>query len=394
MYDFDAVINRNNTGAVKTDANLIKKVLDLNYYEDSITMWVADMDFACAPQIVDALHKRVDKLIFGYTMPTDEYYQSIINWYERKHNMKIKKEWLVYSLGTVSAIRNCLRAFTNEGDGVIIQPPVYYPFRREVLETNRKVIYNELVTDMDNNYKIDFDGFEEKCADPNTKMFIYCNPHNPVGKIWSKAETTQILEICNQHDVIVFSDEIHCDLIRCGESFTSALNLPNNDNIIVATAANKTFNLAGLHSTNLVIKSPKLRRLLNEYTGLINISPLTMEATIAAYNQCESWVVEVNAVIDKNIEFIDNFIKKKLPKIKFVKPQGTYLVWLNFSQYGIDITQLLEIISEESHVILENGALFGECGKNFIRVNVACPYSVVVAVMNRLYLLLGIKLQK
>ncbi|ONI47811.1 aminotransferase [Candidatus Epulonipiscium fishelsonii] len=389
MYDLKAIIDRNNTGAAKTDKEFIKKLLDLNYYDDTISMWVADMDFACAPEIIEALHKRVDRQIFGYTTQTEEYKKSIIDWYNRRHNMKIEEDWLVFSNGTVSAIRNCLRALTNEGDGVIIQSPVYYPFKREILETNRVAVDNILIRDENNHYTIDFKDFEEKCKDPNTKMFIYCNPHNPIGQIWPKEDTQRLLDICAENNVIVFSDEIHCDLIREGESFTSALNLKHQDTLIVATAVNKTFNVAGFHITNLVIENSEVRKKLNDYTGSISISPYALETTITAYNKGEEWVNAVNKVLDENLDYMDKFIKEKLPRIKFVKPQGTYLVWLDFSDYPEKGQELLEKIADEAHLILESGSMFGDAGKDFIRMNIACPLSVVKDALERLYKVFG-----
>ncbi|ONI44626.1 aminotransferase [Candidatus Epulonipiscioides gigas] len=389
MYDFKTVIDRSNTGAAKTSLNFIKTNFDLNYYDDTISMWVADMDFACAPEIIEALQKRIERLIFGYTERSSIYYESIINWYDRRHNMKIKKDWLVFSPGTVLAIRNCLRALTNEGDGIIIQPPVYYPFEQSIKATNRKVIYNELLRDNNNNYSIDFEDFEQKCKDPSTKMFIYCNPHNPVGRIWTKEDTQRLLDICAENNIIVFADEIHCDLIRNGEIFTSALNLNHDENIVVATAVNKTFNVAGLQITNLVMPNIALKDKLNEYTGRIDITPFALETTIAAYNNAEEWVHQLNNVLDENIDYIDNFIKEKLPKIKFVKPQGTYLIWLDFSEYQEKGQELLVKIADEAHLILESGSLFGANGKDFIRMNISCPTHVIIEVMNRLYKVFG-----
>ncbi|ONI38387.1 aminotransferase [Candidatus Epulonipiscium fishelsonii] len=391
MYNFTAVVDRKNTGAMKTDTQAIKEMLNLNcnFYDDTIFMWVADMDFACSKEIINAFHERTDKLIFGYTTQTKDYYDSIINWYGKRHNMKIEEDWITFSPGTVSAIRNCLRAFTSEGDGVIIQPPVYYPFEEQILETNRTILRNELVRDENNHYSIDFEDFEEKCKDPNAKMFIYCNPHNPIGQIWSKDDTSRLLEICEKNNVIMFSDEIHCDLIRKNESFVSALNLPHGDYVIVATAVNKTFNLAGLQITNLIIEDKNMREKLNAYTGKILISPFSMEATIAAYNQGEEWLKNVNDIIEENADYISQFIKDNLPRIKYNKPQGTYLIWLDFSDYKYRGQELLEKIAEEAHLILESGSMFGNVGEGFIRMNIATPTNTVKEAMERLYKVFG-----
>lgn len=383
-YDFESIVDRSNTSAAKTNASIIKYMLNLNYYDDTISMWVADMDFATAPQIIESIKNRADKLIMGYTIANDDYYNSIINWYKKRHNMLIKKEWLVFSHGTIEGLRNSIRALTKEGDGIIIQPPVYFPFEGNVKETGRKVVRNTLIKNENNGYSIDFEDFEEKCKDPNTKMFIYCNPHNPIGKIWSKEDTQRLLDICNENNVIFFSDEIHSDLIRKDSEFTSALNLNNNEKVIVATALNKTFNVAGLHMTNLVIKNDDMRNKLNSYTGWVGMSPLVLEATISAYNECEDWVVEVNEVIDENLVYMESFLAEKLPRVKFTKPEGTYLTWLDFNDYPISEKELLKKLADEAHLVLEGGSMFGTCGEGFIRMNVACPKSVLKEALDRL----------
>lgn len=383
-YSFDQIIDRSHTSAAKTSAELIKAEFDLNFYDDTISMWVADMDFACPPAIIQAIKARADRQIIGYTLASDSYHNSIINWYQRRHGMEIQKDWLVFSNGTVSAVRNSLRAFTQEGEGVIIQPPVYYPFEREIKDTGREVVRNNLIRDENNHYRIDFENFEEKCKDPNTTMFIYCNPHNPTGNIWSAKDTARLLDICERNGVLFFSDEIHCDLIRSGESFESALNLSDYDKLIVATAVNKTFNVAGMHITNLIIPNDATRQTLNSYTGSIMISPFAMEATIAAYDQSEDWVADLNRVLDENLDYMESFIHEKLPKIKFNKPAGTYLTWLDFNEYGLSEQELLTKLADDAHLILEGGSMFGEAGNGFIRMNISSPKSVIIEALNRI----------
>ncbi len=388
-YDFETYVDRANTASIKVEKDVIKNMFNLNCYEDTISMWVADMDFACPPEIVEAIKTRADKLIFGYTRTSKPYLDSVINWYKRRHSMDIKPEWIVFSHGTVAAIRNILYALTKEGDGVIIQPPVYYPFEGQIRDTNRTLVKNTLIRDADNNYSIDFELFEKQCQDPNNKMFIYCNPHNPTGNIWSAEDTQKLLDICVANDVIMFSDEIHCDLIRTEADFTSALNLNYGSNLILATAVNKTFNVAGLHITNLAIPNEEHRKKLTAYTGMIGISPFAVETTIAAYDLAEDWVMELNAVLDENLNYMDEFIRTNLPRIKFVKPQGTYLTWIDFSDYGLSGTELLVKLADEAHLILEDGAMFGECGEGFIRMNIACPKHVLIDALNRLHKVFG-----
>ena len=383
-WNFEEVIDRNSATDLKTNAAKIRQVFDLNYYEDTIPMWVADMDFACPPKLLDALKTRIDRRIFGYTVPDDQYYESIINWYGRRHGMAIEKEWIMYSNGTVAAIRNCLRAFTAEGDGIIIQPPVYYPFEKQIKETGRTVVRNELLLAADGQYSIDFDDFEEKCRRPDTRMFIYCNPHNPVGEIWSADETLRLMNICAENDVLFFSDEIHCDLIRQGSSFTSALNLQSDARLILATAVNKSFNVAGLHITNLVIKDSGLRTELKNYTGSIGVSPFAMTATVSAYNDCEDWLSAVNRVIDGNLDYLEKTLKTHLPEVGFRKPAGTYLAWLDFRGFGLTENELLLKMADEARLILEGGSIFGACGEGHLRMNIACPLPVLEEALTRI----------
>lgn len=383
-YNFTTTLDRKNSFAAKTNHQIVKDFLGVNYYDDTISLWVADMDFECAPAITRALTNRAMQGTLGYTQQTEPYYDSIINWYGRRHNMSIEQDWIVYSAGTVSAVRNVIRAFSKEGEGVIIQPPVYYPFQLQIQETNREVVRNHLIRDQNNQYSIDLVDFEEKCKDPNNKIFIYCNPHNPTGNIWSEEVTQSLLKICADNDVLFFSDEIHADLIRKDSSFTSALNLEHSENTIIATAVNKTFNVAGLHITNLVIKNASHRETLNNYTGKVGISPFALDATIAAFNEEEQWVEEVNNVIDTNLALMASFIKQRIPKIQFYVPEATYLAWLDFSEFGLEEADLLNLLADEAHLVLEGGSMFGEMGRGFIRMNVACPTAVIEEALERL----------
>ncbi len=385
-YDFTSHVDRGGTGAFKTDRNMVKGYLGLNYYDDTISMWVAEMDFACSPHIVERLKERCDKLIFGYSGATPQYYSSIMRWYRDRYGVMIDPSWIVTSNGTVLAIRNAIKAFTDKGDKIIIQSPVYYPFSSEIKETGRVMLDNQLLKDENNNYSIDFADFEEKCKE--AKMFIYCNPHNPIGKIWSKEETQQLIDIANKYGVIVFSDEVHSDLIRRDMSFTTAIGLENTDNVVVATAINKTFNLAGLAATNLIIRNLELRKRLSSFTGMVMLSPFAMEATIAAYKDSAEWVDQLREVIDENLRYMYEFIKEKLPKVKFNIPEGTYLAWIDLNAYGVSEQELIHAFANEAHIILEGGSMFGKMGDGFIRMNVACPKTVLVEAMERMYKLL------
>ncbi len=382
-YNFKTSAQKNKT-AIRTHAAIINANLGVKFYEDSIPMWVADMDFECAPEITRALKTRAELATFGYSAFSDEYFKNLKNWFLTRHGMHFETDEVVFSPGTVPAIRNMVRAFTKENEGVIIQPPVYYPFKTTILDTNRALVENHLKKDENNHYSIDFADFEAKCADSNNKMFILCNPHNPIGQIWSPDEVQKMMDICAKHSVLFLSDEVHADIIRRGASFTSALNLKSNGNLIVATAVNKTFNLAGLHITNLIIPDEKLRKTLFDYTGMLHISPFSEAAAVAAYGECAAWVDEMNAVLDENIAYMKDFISQNLPKIKFNAPAGTYLTWLDVSAYEMEEKEMLTLIAEEAHLILEGGSMFGVCGEGFLRVNVACPKEVLADALNRL----------
>lgn len=383
-YDFNTIIDRQGTDSLKTSPAVVKNFLGLNCYDDTIYLWVADMDFPCAPKIIKALKDRAGDKIFGYTYESREYADSIIDWYKRRHDINIEKSSLVYSKGTVSGIRNILRALTNEGDGVIIQEPVYYPFAAQINETGRKVVNNKLLCDMDNKYSIDIIDFEKKAKQHKNKVFILCNPHNPVGQIWKENDIVNMMEICQAYDVIVIADEIHCDLIRKNADFVSAYNIYKGDKLILATAANKTFNLAGLEITNFVIDNPDIRKRLTDYTGSEFINPFSARATITAYNDCEDWVEELNVVLDENFDFMDEYIKHNLPGVRFNKPEGTYLALLDFRDYGLSEDELVRKIAEEARVIVEPGSLFGPSIEGFVRLNAACPKAVLKEALERI----------
>ena len=383
-YDFKKKVVCYNDSAMKTSKEVINSNLGLNYYDDSISMWIADMDFFVAPKIVEAIKERANAATFGYTEISDEYYSSVCNWYERRHNMKFSKNEVFCSHGTIAAIRNVIRTFTKEGDGVIIQPPVYYPFFSITTENKRVLVENNLLVGEGNRYSIDFEDFEKKCADSNNKLFIFCNPHNPIGQIWKSEDVKRLLDICDKYGVLFFSDEVHADIVRNDCKFVSTLNMGKTDGLIVATAANKTFNLAGLHITNVIIPNADLHKKLDDYTGKNLISPFAESAAIAAYNECEDWVDEMRCVIDENIAYVYDFIKENLPRVRFNSPEGTYLLWLDFRDYNMAESDLLNLISEKAHVIVEGGKMFCPNVEGFVRMNVACPKTILVEALNRI----------
>ncbi|MFI3279377.1 MAG: aminotransferase class I/II-fold pyridoxal phosphate-dependent enzyme [Rikenellaceae bacterium] len=383
-YDFENAADRTGCSAIKINKERIHDALGLNYYPDSISMWIADMDFVCAPEIVEAIAVRVARATFGYSGVAESYFNSLSSWYKTRLGMQFRAEEVLFSNGTLSALRDIIRALTTEGEGIIIQPPVYYPFANITRECKRKVVENHLCKDAENRYSIDFEDFELKCQDPANTMFILCNPHNPIGQIWSREDVERMLAICKANNVIFFSDEVHADIVRAHAKFTSTLNLDSAKGVIVATAANKTFNLAGLHITNIIIPDENLRQRINAYRGMVHISPIAEAASTAAYSQCGEWADEMNRVIDQNVLYMSEFLKTHMPKVRFNPASATYLMWVDFSAYGIDERELLTLLADKAHVILEGGTMFSTTAEGFVRMNVACPKSILVEALDRI----------
>lgn len=385
-YNFDKVVNRENTSCIKWDfrANCSTKSTG-----EELPFWIADMDFECADPIIEALHKRVDHKIFGYSSnKTDEYYSAVCGWYKRRFNWEISKENIFYCNGVVPAISFLVRILTEEGDGVIVQKPVYYPFEAKIKSNNRKVINNPLIYE-NNTYRMDFEDLEEKAKDAKNKVLILCNPHNPVGRVWNKEELRKVVQICKKHNIWIISDEIHSDLIRKNVTYTP-LELAckdYKDKIITCTAPSKSFNMAGMQISNIIINNEEIQERWNN--ELLNFSimaptPFAIVATIAAYNECEDWIDELNDYIDDNIDFIQSYIKENLPKVKFIYPEGTYLVWLNFNDYNLTSEELEDLMIKNAKILLDEGYIFGDEGIGFERINVACPRSLLKECMCRI----------
>lgn len=308
---------------------------------------------------------------------------------KRRFNWEIDRENIFFSPGVVPAIAFLVNALTEENQGIIIQKPVYYPFEAKIKGNNRVVVNNPLKYENDE-YIMDYEDFEEKAKDENNKIFILCNPHNPVGRVWKEEELRTIVDICKKHDLWIISDEIHCDIIRKGiKLIPLELVCPDyKDKIITCTAPSKSFNLAGLQMSNIIINNKEAQEKWTEETMIkASISapnPFAIVATIAAYNDCEDWMNEVNDYIDKNIEYISNFIKEHMPNVKMVPSEGTYLVWLDFREYGLNEKELENIMLNKAKVILDEGYIFGEEGIGFERINVASPISIIEECMNRI----------
>ncbi len=375
-YDFDTIIDRKNTNSLKWDL-----------FETELPMWVADMDFIVAPEITKAIERRAQHGIFGYAIVPEEYYESYINWWDRRHKFKMKKEQMLFSIGVMPAISSMIRQLTEENDGILIQTPVYHIFFKVIEDNNRQVIENELVYD-GKTYFIDFDDLEEKLSQESTKMMLLCNPHNPVGRIWTKEELQKIDALCKKYDVIIISDEIHCDLVNPGKTYIPFENITiNNDNVITCIAPTKTFNIAGIQSSIVHITNKSLydkikERLLLDDSSQINV--FSIVATIAAFNECEEWLTQLNEYIYQNKMIVEEYLRDNISSIKFVESDATYLLWLDCRELNIKSNDFKDLLNEKTGLLISPGIQFGENGDDFLRLNVACPKEMLLDGLKRL----------
>ena len=359
--------------------------------DDALPLWVADMDFACAEPILKALHERIDKKIFGYTMyDTDECLGAVLNWYKKRYGWEEQKENLFFCGGIVSAYAVLLNLLTKEGEGVVIQRPIYYPFTMKANSNGRQIVDSPLIY-ADGNYTIDFDDLDKKMAEPNNKVLVFCSPHNPAGRVWTEEEIRKVVDICKKYDKWIICDEIHCDLLRCGMTFHPILKVAPDyaDRIAVCTAPSKTFNLAGMKTSNIVIHNKELQAAWKELIGgklsMNGAGTLGLTAMIAAYNEGEEWLEQLKEYLDGNFAYIDAFLKEHLPKAHMVPSEGTYLAWIDFNGYvDGDAEKLEEIMQKKARVALDEGYIFGDAGRGFERINIATPRSVVEDCMDRI----------
>ncbi|WP_167956741.1 MalY/PatB family protein [Anaerosporobacter faecicola] len=388
IYDFDKTIDRKNTNSLKYDF-----ALERGKEKDVMPLWVADMDFATVPKITEAMQQRIQHGIFGYTYPKEEYQQTIIDWQKRRHNYNCRPEWLVYTPGVVFAISMAIRAVTDVGDAILVQTPVYYPFSKTIRENGRKVISNSLryeIVDRKGVYTIDFEEFEKLIVAHSIKAFILCNPHNPVGRVWNKEELERLGAICLKHNVTIIADEIHEDFIYPTHKHIPIASLSKQieDITITCTSPSKTFNLAGLQLSNIIISNKSIRSAFRQEidkTGYDEPNILGVVACQAAYTFGEEWLEELKQYLLENIRFVQNFIETQLPKVVMTIPEGTYLVWLDFNGYGISAEELEERIQKKGKLWLDEGIIFGDEGKGFERINIAAPKKTIEEAMNRIY---------
>mgnify|MGYP000172370963 CR=1 FL=1 len=375
-YNFDEIIERRNTDSLKFDfATQQRRAADI------LPLWVADSDFRTPPAVIEALAEKVRHGIFGYSDTREDYTEVLQEWFSRHFNWQINPEWLVKTPGVVFAICTAIHALTKEGDAVIIQQPVYYPFSETVKINQRKLVINQLVY-KHNKYSINFDDFEDKIIQNKVKLFILCSPHNPVGRVWTESELLRLGDICLKHGVTVIADEIHADFIYQGFRHFVFANLKPEyaDITITCTAPTKTFNLAGLQISNIFIANINLRNKFNQalaQSGYHQPNLMGITACQAAYRGGEQWLDALIEYLTANIAFLREFLQQRLPQIKLIEPEGTYLVWLNFHELGLDDQQLEDLIEKEAGLWLDSGLIFGAGGQGFQRINIACPRAIL-----------------
>ena len=373
-YDFDEIIDREHSNSMKYSGGR-----ESNEYlpEKYIPMWVADMDFACPPPVIDAMKRRLDRRILGYSMPYEQsYYDAVCSWLERRHALKAERGNIVYSSGIVTAMGVAVTRLTSPGDSVLIMSPSYKPFYNSCIENGRTPLFSRL-KENDGYYTVDFEDFEAKAKRRDVTLCFLCSPHNPTGRVWSRAELSEIGRICFENNVFVFSDEIHCDLTRTGVKHILFASLfPDEKRIITATAPSKTFNLAGNQLSNLVIADEKIASDWRDAhrCGLPN--PLAIDACVAAYNECEDWLDELRLYLDANMKMIDTYVKEELESARFCVPEGTYLAWLDLRGLKKSDAELKEAISRAG-LFIEYSDDFCDNGDGFVRINAACPHSVL-----------------
>ncbi len=381
MFDFDKPVNRENTQSVKWD--LREEMFGTN---DVLPMWVADMDFESPECIVKAVRERANHPVYGYPFMTDDYFDAFIGWVKRRHGWDVKKEWIIFSPGIVTAVNAAVLAYSQAGEGVIVQPPVYFPFFNAIRHNNRKQLNNQLVH-VDNTYRIDFDDLEEKAK--NAKVFLLSSPHNPVSRCWTKEELLKIGEICLKNNVILVSDEIHADLILPGYKHTPVAMLSEELAEITVTcmAPSKTFNVAGFFTSQIVIQNETLRKKFistMETLHLVHGNIFGYVASEAGYKGGDAWLDALMQYVDGNFKLVDHFLKAELPSVKLTKPEATFLAWLDFSETGFSGKKLVEKVVKDAKLGLSPGRVFGPGGENFMRMNLGTQRANVEEALKRL----------
>ena len=379
-YNFDEIVNRRGTNCVKWDVE----------NEDGIIpMWVADMDFPAAPAIRKAVEARAKHGVYGYTIVPDSYYRAITSWFKRRHGWTIDKEWLIYTTGVIPAISAAIKALTMPGEQVLIQTPVYNCFFSSIKNQGCQILENPLKRN-GNSYVVDWDDFERKCADEKTTVFLLCNPHNPSGRVWTKAELARMNEICLRHRVAVVSDEIHCELVMPGNKFTpfAAVNEDCKTNGVTLNSPTKNFNIAGLQIANIVCANPVWRRRIGRAINIFevcDVNPFGPVALEAAYNDSENWMDELNEYLFANYQLLCDTFAKELPQYEVMRLEGTYLVWVDVRPSGLTSDEVTEKLLKEGRVQVNSGTMYGQTtGEGYVRINIACPRATLIEGLKRM----------
>ncbi len=382
-FDFDEIIDRSHTGSMKWEPEILKTKFAKGK-EHLLAMWVADMDFKCPTVIRSAMEERLAHQIYGYTTLDPGYYEAVISWFRRRHCWEISRESILTSPGVVPATNYLIQRFSNPGDKVLIQTPVYYPFANSIRANGRRVCENPLKI-IDGCYQMDFQDLQEKVADPRVKIAILCNPHNPVGRVWSAKDLEQFGKTCINNNVLIFADEIHCDLIMPGHRHICFQTLSEEfaQHSIAANAASKTYNLAGLSQSSLIIPNQSLRKDFSIFFETMGVGPggngtlFGAIATQAAYNGAERWLEALLLYLHDNFTYLKNRLESEIPGVRVFDLEGTYLAWADFNPLGYSPEKIIQIIEENAGVALDHGDWFGKNGAGFERFNIACPRSIL-----------------
>lgn len=383
VYDFNTVIDRRGTASVKWD--LADRLFG---GQGLLPLWVADMDFVSPKPVIDALAGRARHGVFGYSACMDGYYDAALSWMHERHGWQLQKDWLVFCPGVVPALNMAIQAFTRPGGGVIIQQPVYYPFMRSILANGRRIVNNPLRLTADR-YEMDFDDLSRKARDPDATLMILCSPHNPVGRVWTQAELEQLGAICCDNKITVVADEIHADLVLPGYRHIPFASLSDDflRAAITCTSPSKTFNLAGLHTAHAIIADPEKRKAFSNalvHSGLQWPNAFGTVAHEAAYSSGGPWLAQLLVYLQGSLDFLKAFIAEHLPQVQVIEPEATYLVWLDCRALGLDWYGLKALMQQEAHVALDEGYIFGDEGRGFERINIACPRSILRECLERM----------
>lgn len=384
-YDFSSLIDRRNTNSLKWDVK-----------DNELPMWVADMDFQTAPEIIETVITKAKKGVYGYTIVSDEWYNSISTWWKNRHNFKINQDWLIFSIGVVPAISSIIRKLTTVAENVVVQTPVYNIFFNSIVNNGRHILENKLVFDGEK-YKIDFQDLAEKLADPETKMMILCNPHNPIGKIWDRETLAKIGELCYKNNVIVLSDEIHCDLTDPEYQYIPFASVSEQCRInsVTCLAPSKAFNMAGIHTAAVVVPNQALRNRVERGLNTDEVAEpnlFAVEAAIAAFKSGADWLDQLRVYLAQNKEIVREYIAEELPDLYLLPAHATYLLWINCSLITADTKELCDFIRSQTGLYLSAGEVYGGDGNEFVRLNIACPAARLKDGLQRLKK--GIKLYK